>query len=139
MKYINKYHALVLCFLVGTICASSQNNIQWNADSFAVGINDVDVAITSNLSKQNGIFTWEQISNLSSQSTQYEITSTTGNWDAQLNIGSISYMLTTEDNTNATLTIRGITEELTMHLIIYDASGQLLKDYIFIIENFTNL
>tara|TARA_R110002051_G_scaffold289798_1_gene352907 strand:- start:309 stop:686 length:378 start_codon:yes stop_codon:yes gene_type:complete len=125
--------------LTGTLVAFSQNNTHWEAESFIVSINDIDVAITSNLSKQNGIFTWEQISNLSSQSTQYEITSTTGNWDAQLNIGSISYMLTTEDNTNATLTIRGITEELTMHLIIYDASGHLLKDYIFIIENFTNL
>lgn len=130
---------LMLCFFIGTAVTLAQNeNIEWSAKSYLVNINDYDVEIESNLSKQASTFIWEQISNLSSQTQQYTVTSVSGTWNAQQNLGSINYTLTSEDD-NANLIVSGTTEEVTMQFTILDTNGNPFKTYVFSIDTFTNL
>lgn len=139
MKTIYKIYVLVLCFFIGTAVSLAQNtNLEWTAKSYLVSVNTSDVEIESNLSKQSSTFTWEQISNLSSQTRHYTVTSVTGNWDAQQSLGTINYMLTSEDD-DASLTVLGTTEEITMQFIIRDENGNPFKTYVFTIDTFTNL
>lgn len=139
MKTIYKIYVLVLCFFIGTAVSLAQNtNLEWTAKSYLVSVNTADVEIESHLSKQSSTFTWEQISNLSSQTRHYTVTSVTGNWDAQQSLGTISYMLTSEDD-DASLTVLGTTEEITMQFIIRDENGNPFKTYVFVIDTFTNL
>jgi hypothetical protein len=139
MKTIYKNYMLMLCFFIGTAVTLAQNeNIEWSAKSYLVNINDYDVEIESNLSKQASTFIWEQISNLSSQTQQYTVTSVSGTWNAQQNLGSINYTLTSEDD-NANLIVSGTTEEVTMQFTILDTNGNPFKTYVFSIDTFTNL
>ncbi|MHA7843210.1 MAG: hypothetical protein ACX93I_07815 [Winogradskyella sp.] len=112
--------------------------MEWEAKSHLVSIDGYDVEIESNLSKQSSTFTWEQVSNLSSRTQQYTVTSVTGTWDAQHNLGNTSYALSSPDDT-ATLSIVGTTEEVTIEFTVLDGNGNPLKSYVFTVETFTNL
>ena len=139
MKTIYKYYVLALCFFMGSITAFAQgDNLEWDAKSYLVSIDNYDVEIESNLGKQGSTFTWEQVSNLSSRTQQYTVTSVTGNWDAQQNLGNLSYTLSSEDD-GATLSVVGTTEGITMEFTILDGNGSPFKSYVFTIDTFTNL
>ena len=124
---------------MGSIMVFAQSeNLEWDAKSYLVSIDNYDVEIESNLGKQGSTFTWEQVSNLSAQTQQYSVTSVTGNWDAQQNLGNLSYTLSSEDD-GATLSVVGTTEGITMGFTILDGNGSPFKSYVFIVDTFTNL
>lgn len=139
MKLLNKFYAVCLCFFIGTAITLAQNeNFEWTAKSYLVSINDVDVEINSNLSKQASKFTWEQVSNLSTHSQQFNVTAVTGSWDTSQNLGNLSYQLNSTD-TSASLLVSGTTEDISMQFTIHDENGNPVKTYVFLIDNFTNI
>lgn len=139
MKTTYRSYILALCLFIGSLVTYAQSpSMEWEAKSHLVSIDGYDVEIESNLSKQSSTFTWEQVSNLSSRTQQYTVTSVTGTWDAQHNLGNTSYALSSPDDT-ATLSIVGTTEEVTIEFTVLDGNGNPLKSYVFTVETFTNL
>ena len=139
MKTVHRYHILLLCLVLGTVTAFAQSeNIEWEAKSHLVSIDGYDVEIESNLDKQGSIFSWEQVSNLSSRTQHYTVTSVTGSWDSQHDLGNIAYTLSSEDD-GATLSVVGTAEGITMELTIIDGNGSPFKSHVFTIDTFTNL
>jgi hypothetical protein len=143
MKRISLYktHLLSLCFFLGTLITIAQNqNSEWSAESYLVAVNNVDVEIESHLTKQGNTFTWEQIGYNNTDTSTFNITSTTGNWNAQNHTGELNYDLTLSDGTTANLNISGTTEGISMLLII-NVSNTANESYAFYIdmETLTNL
>lgn len=141
MKYSSLYkiNLLALFFFLGTVASYSQTqNLEWSAESYLVAINMVDVEITSNLTKQNSVFTWEQLGYNTSDTSTFNITAISGNWNAQDNIGALNYELTS-DGLSAALTLTGTTEGITLLLSINGANNTTSDSYTFYIETFTNL
>lgn len=140
MKTIYKYYVLALCFFVGSIMAFAQGeNLEWDAKSYLVSIDNYDVEIESNLGKQGSTFTWEQISNFSTLTVQYSITSISGQWDLQQQTGQLNYTLTSSTAESATLLVLGTDEGVSMTFTLVDANGDGSKTYEFTLESFTNL
>lgn len=141
MKYSSLYkiNLLALFFFLGTVASYSQTqNLEWSAESYLVTINMVDVEITSNLTKQNSVFTWEQLGYNTSDTSTFNIAAISGNWNAQDNIGALNYELTS-DGLSAALTLTGTTEGITLLLSINGANNTTSDSYTFYIETFTNL
>jgi hypothetical protein len=141
MKLISSYklNLLNLCFCLGTILSFSQTqNLEWEAESFLVTINEVDVEITSNMTKQGGTFTWEQIGYNNTDTSSFAITAVSGDWDTQTSLGELNYNLTSGE-LSASLAVTGTTEDITMQLIVSDANGTLVSSYTFYIDTFNNL
>jgi hypothetical protein len=141
MKRISSYklNLLNLCFCLGTILSFSQTqNVEWEAESFLVTINEVDVEITSNIIKQGTTLTWEQIGYNNSDTSSFAITAVSGDWDTQTSLGELNYNLTSGE-LSANLAVTGTTEGITMLLLISDVNGTLVNSYTFYIETFNNL
>jgi hypothetical protein len=134
-----KLNSLTLCFCLSTILSFSQTqNLEWEAESFLVAMNGVDVEITSNMAKQGGTFTWEQIGYNNTDTSSFAITAVSGDWDTQTSLGELNYNLTLGE-LSASLAVTGTTEGITMLLIISDVNGTLVNNYTFYIETFNNL
>ena len=139
MKRIYLTYTLLLSFMLSSFTMIAQNTtFDWEAKSYLVDINTKPVQIESNISKQTGVFTWEQVSNLSSNTIEFTITSATDNWDIQSQTGTVSYDLTSLDG-NATLTLTGTQEEILLAMTLLDEQCQHLKNYVFLIDTLTQL
>ena len=142
MKRIShyKFYMLALCFFMGSITVIAQSeHTDWSAESYLVAINETDVEITSNLSKQDATFTWEQVGyNNAIDTTAFAITTVTGNWNTQDNLGTLSYELSS-DALSANLTVTGTTEGITLVLTINHPNSSTSDSYAFYIDTFTNL
>ena len=139
MKTIYKFRLLALCFFMGTVLGMAQDaNMDWSAESYIVSIDAQEVAIESNLGKASSTFTWEQISNLSSRTIQYTITTSSGQWDTQQQTGQLDYALAS-DGDGATLTVLGTSEGVSMIFTVLDGNGNAFKTFEFDIDSFSNL
>ncbi len=136
---IYQIHAIALCLMLGTALSFSQStNSDWTAESPLVSINEVAVEIASHLSKTGTNIIWEQTQGTNTDSNTFVITNSSGSWDTQTNLGQLDYDLTLDD-TIASLTVIGTSEEITINLTIYQPDGSVGSTYDFDIETFTNL
>ena len=136
MKTRYKDYLLALSFLMVTALGFSQiENMDWSAKSLLVSIDTQDVEIKSNLSKTSLTFTWEQVSNLSTHTMVYSITSSSGSWDTQQQTGQLNYTLTSARG-NATLVVLGTEDDIAMTLTAANAEGNEIKTLVFTIETF---
>ncbi|MEO1032428.1 MAG: hypothetical protein AAFX55_13540 [Bacteroidota bacterium] len=139
MKTLYKFRLLALCFFMGTAISVAQDaNMDWSAESYIVSIDAQEVAIASNLGKASSTFTWEQISNRSTRTIQYTITSGSGQWDVQQQTGQLDYTLAS-DGDGATLTVLGTSEGVRMTFTVLDGNGNAFKTFEFDIDSFSNL
>ncbi|WP_299101958.1 hypothetical protein [uncultured Winogradskyella sp.] len=142
MKTISLYklNLITFCFLLGTLFSFSQNeHIDWSAQSYLVGVNGTEVELNNNLTKQGTNFTWVQNGyNNTSETSSFNISLVTGNWNTSDNTGEIQYDLTTEDST-ASLIINGNAEGIIVVLSINDVNEIAAESYTFYIESLTNL
>ena len=141
MKVILKYKGLLLCFgllLISFLGFSQNSTAQWTAESYLVQINGTTVEIKSNLSMQQSVLSWQQISNLSDRTTTFSVTGVTDNWDWEQQTGSIAYTLSSEDG-NANLTITSTDDQILMNLTQFDQNGNPIQNYLFTIDSLTNL
>jgi hypothetical protein len=123
---------------MGTVGISAQvENTDWWAENHSVNINGVDVEITSTLTKQGTTFTWFQDGYNTDSTTTFTVVTTTGNWDAQNQLGEINYTLL-QGEMPATLKLTGTTEAVTFLLTIV-RPGQDDDLYSFEVETLTNL
>ncbi|WP_299115117.1 hypothetical protein [uncultured Winogradskyella sp.] len=122
----------VLCLFAGTSGVCSQNqNTDWSAESYLVTANTTKVEIHSILSKQGSNFVWQQLGYNTNSSDTYTIVASSGSWDTQNHLGTLSYDLESIDQQTATLSISGTTETMTMTLSIHQAGG---SDDIYLFE-----
>ncbi|MEO1030301.1 MAG: hypothetical protein AAFX55_02795, partial [Bacteroidota bacterium] len=129
MKTLYKFRLLALCFFMGTVISVAQDaNMDWSAESYIVSIDTQEVAIASNLGKASSTFTWEQISNLSTRTIQYTVTSGSGQWDMQQQTGQLDYTLTS-DGDSGTLSVLGTAEKITMTFTVLDGNGNAFKTF----------
>ncbi|MEO1030034.1 MAG: hypothetical protein AAFX55_01455 [Bacteroidota bacterium] len=139
MKTLYKFRLLALCFFMGTALGIAQDaDMDWSAESYIVSIDTQEVAIASNLDKASSTFTWEQISNLSTRTIQYTVTTSSGQWDVQQQTGQLDYTLTS-DGDSATLSVLGTSEGITMTFTVLDGNGNAFKTFEFDIDSFSNL
>ena len=139
MKTIYLKYTLIVTLVLSSLTTIAQNeSFDWEAKSYLVDINSTSVQIESNIIKQSGIFTWEQVSNLSSNTIEFNITSVTDNWNSQSQTGTINYELTSLDG-NASLTLTGFQDEILLTMVLLDDQGQAVKNYVFLIDNLTHL
>ncbi len=139
MKITYQRYTIIIAFILSSFTMIAQNaSFDWEAKSYLVDINTTPVQIESNISKQTGVFTWEQVSNLSTNTIEFTVATATDNWDIQSQTGTISYGLTSLDG-NATLTLTGTQEDILLTLTLLDDQGQPLKNYVFLIDTLTQL
>ena len=124
---------------MSTVTGFSQNQVMnWSAESDLVTINDVDVELKSIFTKQGTSLTWVQEGYNTTQTNIYNITSATGNWDVQNQLGELDYVLTNGDE-SATFKVTGTSEGVTLLLIINNGENTPDDSYSFQLEIFTNL
>ncbi|MGB3151619.1 MAG: hypothetical protein WBB27_13250 [Maribacter sp.] len=141
MKLIPHYrtHLLTACFLLSSVLSFSQGQgLEWQAESNILLSNETEVMLTSNLTKQGSVFTWEQIGYNTSETITFNVSSTTGNWNAQNSTGELNYVLNSTETT-ATLTLDGNQDGVIAILIINGENAATTNSYTFYIETLTNL
>ena len=139
---IYRIHAIALCFLLGTALSFGQSiTTDWTAESYLVSINNTDVELTSQLIKTGTNMTWEQIGYNNSDTTVFNITASSGNWDTTTRLGELSYDLVIENTTvTGNLVVSGTSDGITITLAI-NMSNTATDTYLFEIDmdTLTNL
>ncbi len=88
-----------------------------------------DMEISSTLSKSGDSIAWTQINNGFSQTIDFTMTSSSGNWDLDTSLGQVTYSLTTESEV-CELILSGQQNDLFATLIFAVSSNQE-EQYIF--------
>ncbi|WP_422106032.1 hypothetical protein [Winogradskyella sp.] len=134
MKALYKFRLLALCFFIGMLLSFSQSQ-DWSAESYLVTINGKDVEINSTLTLQGASLVWHQNGYNTAHSLTFMVTGSSGSWDAQNQLGTLTYNLTL-DSDSATMTVTGTAEGISIALVI-DNSNTQIDSYSFEVETFT--
>ncbi|WP_299117551.1 hypothetical protein [uncultured Winogradskyella sp.] len=122
---------VALCLFAESSTLFAQQQTDWSAESYLVTANTTKVEIHSILSKQGTDLVWQQLGYNTNTSDSYTIVATSGSWDTQNHLGTLSYDLEGVDQQTASLSISGTTEAMTMTLSIHKADG---SDDIYLFE-----
>ncbi|PQV44584.1 hypothetical protein CLV33_1214 [Jejuia pallidilutea] len=134
-KPIVKLFILILITFSFTSNFAQEQNMGFVLTSDGLAIFGESVPITSTITKSSGTIVWFQENNGNSDTTVFNITNTTGNWDQAASTGALNYELDWEGlscELSLTEGASGIIAKLTIHI-----SEEKHDEYIFNINSVT--
>lgn len=116
MKYI--YNSIIIIALLSNMTSPAQsNNLDFTLESDSVDIAGQQMPLTSTIAKANNNIVWTQIVNGNTNVTSFNISGTTGDWDAQTSLGNIIYKIDT-DGQQIELQILGLQTSISATLSV---------------------
>lgn len=135
MSYLNKI--LTIGALLFALCISAQNEIGYTVQSDQVSVLGTSKALPSTITKEGNALKWEQQVNGTSNTIVYQITNSSGEWDATNALGQLSCTLNKEGFTEASFTLTGTEGEGLKATLSVREGEQPALVYTFNITNIT--